>query len=190
MRITQIRFLGRMIGSFLSAGPNPQLPVCVHYSRAKRDCKTAGRCPTVEPVQLVHRVRNPPSSPFDLFASTTLVRIDSCTVSCVTTAPLPKSGNDKSRKLRLSTQPKSLSQRLHYLDSLRRSSLSRSRLREALGSAEGDVRRRTIGSQAPTYGNAHFGCTSIPISDVLSPTSRVLSDNVATRMRHYVASLS
>ena len=179
-----------MIGSFLSAGPNPQLPVCVHYSRGGLTGKTAGKRPTVEPVQLVRRVRNPPSSPFDLFASTTLVRIDSCTVSCVTTAPLPKSGNDKSRKLRLSTQPKSLSQRLHYLDSLRQSSLSNSGLREALGSTEGDVRRRAIGTQAPTYENAHFGCTSIPISDVLSPTSRVLSDSVATRMRHYVASLS
>ena len=188
--ITQIRFLGRGIGFHLSAGPNPQLPVCVHYSRASRDCNTAGKRPTVEPVQLVRRVRNPPSSPFDLFASTTLVRIDSCTVSCVTTAPLPKSGNGKSRKPRLSTQPESSSRRLHYLGSLRRSSLSRSRLREALGSAERDVHRRAIGSQASTYGNAHFGCTSIPISDVLSPTSRVLSDSVATCVRHYVASLS
>ena len=86
--------------------------------------------------------------------------------------------------------PKSLSQRLHYLDSLRQSSLSNSGLREALGSTEGDVRRRAIGTQAPTYENAHFGCTSIPISDVLSPTSRVLSDSVATCVRHYVASLS
>ena len=86
--------------------------------------------------------------------------------------------------------PKSSSQRLHYLDSLRQSSLSNSRLREALGSAERDVHRRAIGSQASTYGNAHFGCTSIPISDVLSPTSRVLSDSVATCVRHYVASLS
>ena len=32
--ITQIRFLGRGIGFHLSAGPNPQLPVCVPYSRA------------------------------------------------------------------------------------------------------------------------------------------------------------
>ena len=188
--ITQIRLEGRGIGFHLSAGPNPQLPVCVHYSRASRDCKIAGRRTRVEPVQFVRRVRNPPSPPFDLFASTTLVRIDSCTVSCVTTAPLPKSGNDKSRKLQLSTQTKSLSQRLHYLGSLRRSSLSNSGLREALGSTERDMRWRAIGSQAPTHENAHFGCTSIPISDVLSPTSRVLSDSVATRMRHYVASLS
>ena len=56
--ITQIRFLGRAIRSLLSAGPNPQLPVCVYYSRASHDRKTAGKRPTVEPVQLVRRVRN------------------------------------------------------------------------------------------------------------------------------------
>ena len=32
--ITQIRCKGRGIGFHLSAGPNPQLPVDVHYSRA------------------------------------------------------------------------------------------------------------------------------------------------------------
>ena len=52
--ITQIRFLGRMIGFHLSAGPNSQLPVSGHYSRASRDCKTAGK--------------GPQSNPFSLFA--------------------------------------------------------------------------------------------------------------------------
>ena len=150
------------------------------------------------------QVKGPQSNPFSLFAKygTRLLHRSICSHQrpwFVSTRALfraslpphyPKAVMTRAGNCGFPPSPKSLSQRLHYLDSLRQSSLSNSRLREALGSTERDVRRRAIGSQAPAYENAHFGCTSIPISDVLSPTSRVLSDNVATRMRHYVASLS
>ena len=73
-----------MIGSFLSAGPNPQLPMCVHYSSASEDCKIAGKGLILKPVQFVCRAREP------IFPSARFVRDDALS-SCrfMWASPLP-----------------------------------------------------------------------------------------------------